>query len=96
MDRAVRKVERTLRDLGLPFQRRTLRDPFDYVGTLERLVEDLRGTADRHVLFNLTGGPKTMAVAATMACLLRGIPVLYVPEEEPNPEPIPLPIVRMR
>lgn len=70
--------------------------PFDYVGTLERLVGDLRSVADRRVLFNLTGGPKTMAVAAAMACLLLGIPVLYVPEEEPNPVPIPLPIVRMR
>ena len=95
VDRAVRTVERALRHLGLPFQRRTLRNPFDYLGTLRRFLDDLR-EAKEPALVNLTGGPKTMTVAATMACLLLGVPVVYVPEEEENPTPVSLPIVRMR
>jgi len=96
VERAIQTVERTLSSLRLPFRRLDLPHPFDYLSTLKRFLNDLRDARDRSVVFNLTGGPKTMTVAATVACLLLGIPVVYVPEEEPNARPMALPIIRMR
>ena len=60
--------------------------------TLEIMLRDLRRERPEHCVFNLTGGTKAMAVAATLACVLTGTRAIYVPEESPDPSPVRLPL----
>ncbi len=71
--------------------------PWDYLEIFQVFLRDLQAYRSEEVVFNLTGGPKTMTVAATMACLMHGVRVVYVPEEfgARNP-PIELPLLRVR
>ncbi len=95
--RALRVVTETLEAVHLPFDHRDFTDPWDFTGILRTLLSDLREESSEEALFNLTGGPKTMTVAATVACLLLGVRVLYVPEEqEGGGVPVELPLFRVR
>ena len=94
---ALREVSKTLDSLSIPFNHRNFASPWDFSGILRTFLSDLSGTNSDQVIFNLTGGPKTMTVAATVACLLLGIRVLYVPEElEGGAAPVELPLFRIQ
>lgn len=95
--RAVEEVLRTLDALALPHEHREFSSPWAYADIFRTLVGDLERLGPRDTLFNLTGGPKTMTVAATMACLMLGVRVVYVPEELEGPgRPVELPLLRIR
>jgi CRISPR locus-related DNA-binding protein len=93
--RALAVVEKTLRPMGVEMEHRTFKSPWDFSGIVERLMSDLEREDRENIVFNLTGGPKTMTVAATITCLFLGIKAIYVPEEEGNQEAIDLPLFRI-
>ncbi len=94
---ALGAVLETLRQMGVPSEFRELRGPWAYGDILRTLLRDLQDHRPEDMVFNLTGGPKTMTVAASMACLLLGIRVVYVPEELEGPgRPVELPLLRIR
>ncbi|MFQ5934760.1 MAG: MarR family transcriptional regulator, partial [Dehalococcoidia bacterium] len=96
-DEALRDVTRTLDTLGVPAEHREFTSPWAYREMLETLVRDLHQYPPDGVVFNLTGGPKSMTVAAAMACLMLGIRVIYVLEELGGPgKVIELPLLRIR
>lgn len=81
-ERALREVVGTLRKLGVETETVILSSPWDFLSLFERMLGDLSKHSEKDAVFNLTGGPKTMTVAATMASVLIGIPLVYFPEEE--------------
>ncbi len=93
--RALEAVRKTLEPMGVGMEHRTFGSPWDFSHIVERLMADLDEERTNQVIFNLTGGPKTMTVAATMTCLFLGIKAIYVPEEEGNQEAIELPLFRI-
>lgn len=95
-EKAVAEVKRTLTIMSVPFQHVPLSDPFDFGAFLTRFLEDIKKTRSEDVVFNLTGGTKPMAVAATVACMVLGVPAYYVPEEQALEQAIELPIFRIR
>jgi len=95
-ERAIQEVERALAALGIPSQHVKLADPFDFGGCLTQLLVDLRPAGAEGMVFNLTGGTKPMAIAATVACMVLGVPAYYVPEEQEGAQAIELPIFRIR
>ncbi|HLB67692.1 MAG TPA: DUF6293 family protein [Thermoplasmata archaeon] len=95
-ERAVAEVKRTLTSLNIPFRHVPLEDPFDFGAFLTRFLEDIKKTGSEEMVFNLTGGTKPMAVAATVACMVLGVTAYYVPEEQEGAQAIELPIFRIR
>ncbi|MFP4545244.1 MAG: MarR family transcriptional regulator [Methanomassiliicoccales archaeon] len=94
--RALTEVTRSLQSMGVPNEYREFSSPWDFDDILSTLMSDIRGIGPEKVLFNLTGGPKTMTVAATMVSLLMGVRVIYVPEElEGRGEAVELPLFRI-
>jgi len=69
-----------------------LKDPWTVSTMLQAFLEGLAEERPENSAFNLTGGTKTMTVAATLACLITGTRAYYVPEESDSPEPIELPL----
>ncbi len=95
-ERAARDVMMALRQLGIECRPVVLRSPWNFLDILEVVLEDLAKHSDGDAIFNLTGGPKTMTVAATMASILIGIPLLYFPEkEEMKADPIHMPVLKL-
>ncbi len=96
-ENAVQRVTDTLQALGTTYEVREFTSPWEYFEIFQAFLRDLQAYRPEDVAFNLTGGPKTMTVAATMACLMHGVRVVYVPEEfgARNP-PIELPLLRIR
>ncbi len=96
-EKAVQRVTETLEALGTTYEVREFTSPWDYFEIFQTFLEDLQAYRPEEVAFNLTGGPKTMTVAATMACLMHGVRVVYVPEEfGARSPPIELPLLRVR
>jgi len=94
-NKALSIVESTLSPMGVEMEHRTFSGPWDFCGIVNRLMKDLEKEDRENVVFNLTGGPKTMTVAATITCLFLGLRAMYVPEEEGNHEAIELPLFRI-
>lgn len=94
---ALKKVGESLEAMGVPLEHRAFPGPWAYREIFETLMKDLQAERDQEVVFNLTGGPKSMTVAATMACLMLGVRVVYVPEELEGPgKAVELPLLRAR
>ncbi len=95
--KALAVVTKTLDSMRIEFDHRNFTSPRDFATILRTLLFDLLERTSDHVLFNLTGGPETITVAATVACLLLGIRVLYNPGE-PNvgATSVELPVFRVR
>ncbi len=92
---ALARVMERLKDSRLKVERVRLPHPWRVPEMLERMLEDLRREGPDHCVFNLTGGTKAMAVAATLACVLTGVRAVYVPEESAEPGPVDLPLPRL-
>jgi len=95
-EKAVAEVNRALTSLGIPHEHVKLGDPFDFGAFLVRFLEDIRKAGSGDKVFNLTGGTKPMAIAATVACMVLGVPAYYVPEEHELAQGIELPIFRIQ
>lgn len=95
-EKAVAEVRRVLTNLGVAHEHVKLSDPFDFAAFLTRFLGDIKKTGSEDQVFNLTGGTKPMAIAATVACMILGVPAYYVPEEQELAQGIELPIFRIR
>lgn len=95
-EKAVAEVKQVLDGLGIPHEHVKLNDPFDFGAFLTQILGNLRKAGPEEKVFNLTGGTKPMAIAATVACMVLGIPAHYVPEEQELAQGIELPIFRIR
>jgi len=94
---AFRKVRGALKAIVISCEHRRFSSPWNFDEIARTLIQDLSREDPRNVVFNLTGGPKTMTVAATIACLVHGVRVLYVPEESGSiGAPFTLPLLRIR
>ncbi|MFQ5871694.1 MAG: helix-turn-helix domain-containing protein [Candidatus Geothermarchaeales archaeon] len=94
---AISKVIRTLDAMGTSYDHRQFSSPWAFSEIFRVFLHDLQSYPPQDVVFNLTGGPKTMTVAATMACLMHGVRVIYVPEELGGPgAAVELPLLRIR
>ncbi len=94
---ALKQVTDTLEAMGMSYEHREFTSPWSFSDMFRVLLRDLQSHRPEEVVFNLTGGPKTMTVAATMACLMCGVRVIYVPEELAAPgAPVELPLLRIR
>ncbi len=91
---ALARVLDRLRDSRLKVEKVRLPHPWHIPEMLECMLQDIRRERPDNCVFNLTGGTKAMAVAATLACVLTGVRALYVPEESVDPRPIDLPLSR--
>ncbi len=95
-EHAAKEVEKVLRQLGVESKSVVLRSPWNFLEILRALLEDLGSRPVRDAVFNLTGGPKTMTVAATIVSILLGVPLVYFPEkEEIGRDPIRLPVLKL-
>lgn len=94
-EKAVAEVDRALTNFGIAHEHVKLSDPFDFAAFLTRFLEDIKKTGSEAKVFNLTGGTKPMAIAATVACIMLGVPAYYVPEEHELAPGIELPIFRI-
>jgi len=92
---ALRTVEDALRQMEIQVEHREFDSPWDLSGMLEKLIRDLLKENIDEIVFNLTGGPKTMTVAVTLACLFLGVRAIYVPEKTGNKRAIELPLFRI-
>jgi CRISPR locus-related DNA-binding protein len=92
---ALETVGRTLDTMGIEMEHREFGSPWNLCDMLEVLIHDLSREKTSDVIFNLTGGPKTMTVAVTLACLFMGVRAIYVPEEEEDRGPMELPLFRI-
>ncbi len=96
-DTALAKVRSVLQAMTIACDHKEFSSPWDFAEIARSMMMDLREVDPRRAVFNLTGGPKTMTVAATVACLVHGVRVLYVPEELEGPSvPVELPLLRIR
>ncbi len=95
-DKAVAEVTRALTNFGITHEHVELSNPFDFGGFLSRFLNDIKKAGSEDKVFNLTGGTKPMAIAATVACMMLGVPAYYVPEEHELAPGIELPIFRIR
>ncbi len=92
---ALGRVRTAIESIGISFDHREFQNPWDFYEILERLMIDLK-EEDDNILLNLTGGPKTMTVAAALVSLFLGIRVIYVPEQDNGKvEPFELPLFRI-
>ncbi len=80
-EKAEQEVVKVLNQLGIDYRSVVLDSPWNFIEIFRSMLKDLSRVSD-NIVFNLTGGPKTMTVAATMASILLGIPLVYFPEEE--------------
>ncbi|MFQ5911356.1 MAG: ArsR family transcriptional regulator [Thermoplasmata archaeon] len=96
-ERALKEVIGTLRKMGIESETEILRSPWDFLAALETLLRDLADQPKGEAVLNLTGGPKTMTVAAAMASVLLGVPLVYFPEEEEGvrAEAVHLPVLKL-
>lgn len=94
---ALAEVKQTLESLTVPYTHREFSSPWNFIEIVHAMLADMRREPPENVVFNLTGGPKTMTVAATIACLILGARAVYVPEElKGGATPIQLPLLRIR
>lgn len=94
---AYRKVREALRAIVDQCEHRRFSSPWNFDEIARGFIQDIAKEDPRRLVFNLTGGPKTMTVAATIACLVHGVRTLYVAEEsEGIGAPFALPLLRIR
>jgi len=100
---AVRKVAEAKKEvtdycaeMGIAVDAVDVSDPFDFKGIAMRIRADIR----RHkkegkaiAVFNIAGGTRPMSSAALLACILEGIPTVYI--HDITYEEIPLPFLRI-
>jgi len=93
--RTLRQVRRSLAKARVVLIESHLKDPWDVSAMMATFLQDLRREGPGRSVFNLTGGTKTMTVAATLACLVTGTRAVYVPEESERMDlvEVPLPTV---
>ncbi len=89
---ALTYVLERLEGTRLQIERVRLPHPWRVPEMIERMLEDIRREGPGNCVFNLTGGTKAMAVAATLVCVVTGTRALYVPEESEDPQPLDLPL----
>jgi len=89
---ALHRVRRALSGTRAALTEVKLANPWDVSGMLTTFLEELGREGPDNCVFNLTGGTKPMAVAATLACLVTGTKAVYVPEESERPDLIELPL----
>ncbi len=89
---ALTYVLERLEGTRLQIERVRLPHPWRVPEMVEAMLADIRREGARNCVFNLTGGTKAMAVAASLACVLTGVRAVYVPEESEDPMPVDLPL----
>lgn len=92
---ALKNVEDALRQMEVQMEHREFSSPWDLCGMLETLIRDLLKEKTDEIIFNLTGGPKTMTVAVTLACLFLGVKAIYIPEKSGDNRALELPLFRI-
>jgi len=96
-DAAFREVRDVLAAVDIRCEHRKFSSPWNFNEIARTFIQDLSKEDPQNVVFNLTGGPKTMTVAATIACMVYGVRALYVPEESGDAgSPFVLPLLRIR
>ncbi len=73
-----------------------LEDPFDFKSIATRIRGDIRRhkrEGKKISVFNIAGGTRPTSSAALLACILEGVPTVYV--HDVTYEEIPLPLLRM-
>lgn len=93
--RTLRQVRRSLAKAKVVLIETHLKDPWDVSAMMAAFLQDLRRERADRCVFNLTGGTKTMTVAATLACVITDTRAVYVPEESERMDlvDVPLPTV---
>jgi len=84
------------RDMKIPVEAVDLQDPFDFKGIAMRIRSDIRRyrkDGKEIAVFNIAGGTRPTSSAALIACILEGIPTVYV--HDLTYEEIHLPLLRM-
>jgi len=100
---AVRKVSEARKDvvdfcksMGIAVDPVELDDPFDFKSTALRIRRDIRkhkAAGKEIAVFNIAGGTRPTSSAALLACILEGVPTVYV--HDVTYEEIHLPLLRM-
>jgi hypothetical protein len=78
---ALAKLRTACEALDVQLWAHGVKDAFDYLGFLHAM-EQAHGKlpTDTEVLFNGSGGPRPMTMAATIFCFTRNVPLLYYDE----------------
>jgi CRISPR locus-related DNA-binding protein len=88
---AVPKVLKAAEVLNIKTQLVTV-DPYDILGMVDLFKEKIAEQRESSIILNVTGGRKTMAIAATLAGMVAGNKVkdvIYITEEEHKPVSLP-------
>jgi len=67
-------------------------EPYDILGTIDRFKKKIAENQGNPIILNVTGGRKTMAIAATLAGIVAGDKIrdiIYITEEEHKPVSLP-------
>lgn len=98
--RAVSEAKKTVidycRDMKIAVEAVDLQDPFDFKGTAKRIRSDVRRYRKEGkdiAVFNIAGGTRPTSSAALLACILEGVPTVYV--HDLTYEEIHLPLLRI-
>jgi len=84
------------RDMKIAAEPVDLQDPFDFKGIAKRIRSDVKRykkEGKEIAVFNIAGGTRPTSSAALIACILEGIPTVYV--HDLTYEEIHLPLLRM-
>jgi len=82
--------------MGIAVDAVDLPDPFDFKGIEKRIRADIRKHRKEGrtiAVFNIAGGTRPTSSAALLACILEGIPTVYI--HDLTYEEIPLPLLRI-
>jgi len=83
-------------EMGIAVDAVELPDPFDFKSIAMRIRSDIRKHRREGkgiAVFNIAGGTRPMSSAALLACILEGIPTVYI--HDITYEEIPLPFLRI-
>lgn len=84
------------RDMKIAVEPVDLQDPFDFKGIAKRIRSDVRRyrkDGKEIAVFNIAGGTRPTSSAALLACILEGVPTVYV--HDLTYDEIHLPLLRM-
>jgi CRISPR locus-related DNA-binding protein len=84
------------REMNIRAEPVDLQDPFDFKGIAKRIRSDVRRykkEGKEIAVFNIAGGTRPTSSAALLACILEGIPTVYV--HDLTYDEIHLPLLRM-
>ena len=98
--RKVSEASRTMVDycskMGIAVDPVELKDPFDFKGIATRIRKDLRkhkSEGKEIAVFNIAGGTRPTSSAALLACILEGVPTVYI--HDVTYEEVRLPLLKM-